>query len=62
MYLLVVHVVPVHRCAEPVASLTGAQPSAGFVYGLIGLAAAAVAVANARIRMLLTLAYVVVLR
>src|SRR5690606_11991078 len=44
--------------AELVASLTGAQPSAGFVHGLIGRAAGAVASANARIRMLLTLAYV----
>ncbi|WP_182878242.1 IS66 family transposase [Microbispora sp. H10670] len=59
VYLLVVHAIPVHRCAELVASLTGAQPSPGFVHGLIGRAAAAVAAANARIRTLLTLAYVV---
>jgi hypothetical protein len=59
VYLLVVHAIPVHRCAELVASLTGAQPSPGFVHSLIGRAAAAVAVANARIRMLLTLAHVV---
>ncbi|GAA1002225.1 hypothetical protein GCM10009555_107810 [Acrocarpospora macrocephala] len=59
VYLLVVHAIPVHRCAELVASLTGATPSPGFVHGLIGRAAAAVAAANARIRMLLTLAYVV---
>ncbi|MBF8194700.1 IS66 family transposase, partial [Nonomuraea sp. K274] len=59
VYLLVVHAIPVHRCAELVAALTGAEPSPGFVHGLIGRAAAAVARANARIRMLLTLAYVV---
>lgn len=59
VYLLVVHAIPVHRVAELVASLTGAQPSPGFVHGLIGRAAAAVASANTRIRMLLTLAYVV---
>lgn len=59
VYLLVVHAIPVHRCAELVASLAGAEPSSGFVHGLIGRAAAAVARANARIRMLLTLAHVV---
>ena len=46
VYLLVVHAIPVHRCAELVASLTGAQPSPGFVHSLIGRAAGAVAVAN----------------
>ncbi|MFI0425215.1 transposase [Spongiactinospora sp. 9N601] len=56
---MVVHAIPVHRCAELVASLTGAEPSPGLVHGLIGRAATAVAKANARIRMLLTLAYVV---
>jgi hypothetical protein len=59
VYLLVVHAIPVHRVAELVGSLTGAEPSAGFVHSLIGRAAGAVASANARIRMLLTLAYVV---
>ncbi|MEO3807241.1 transposase [Nonomuraea sp. B1E8] len=59
VYLLVVHAISVHRVAELVASLTGAEPSPGFVHSLIGRAAAAVAVANARIRMLLTLTYVV---
>ncbi|MFE3454966.1 transposase [Nonomuraea sp. NPDC059194] len=59
VYLLVGHAIPVHRVAELVASLTGAEPSPGFVHSLIGRAATAVAAANARIRMLLTLAYVV---
>jgi hypothetical protein len=59
VYLMVAHAIPVHRCAELIASLTGAQPSAGFVHGLIGRAAAAVEQANARIRVLLTLAHVV---
>ncbi|WP_405084024.1 IS66 family transposase [Microbispora sp. NBC_01389] len=59
VYLLVVHAIPVHRCVELVASLTGAQPSVGFVHGLIARAAGLVASANARIRALLTLAYMV---
>ncbi|WP_442942193.1 IS66 family transposase [Nonomuraea sp. NBC_00507] len=48
-----------HRVAELVVSLTGAESSPRFVHSLIGRAAAAIAAANARIRMLLTLAYVV---
>ncbi|MEV6987576.1 transposase [Sphaerisporangium sp. NPDC051017] len=48
-----------HRCAELVASPASAKPSAGFVHGLIARAADLVASANARIRALLTLAYVV---
>jgi transposase len=55
----VAHAVPVHRCAELVASLTGASPSPGFVHGMIARAANAVAAANLRIRALLTLAYAV---
>ncbi|MEO3874539.1 transposase [Nonomuraea sp. B12E4] len=59
VYLMVVHAIPVHRCVELVTSLTGAEPSPGFVHGLISRAAGAVAKANARIRTLLTLAHVV---
>src|SRR5262249_52764941 len=40
VYLMVAHAVPVHRCAELVASLAGAVPSAGFVHGLLSRAAA----------------------
>jgi hypothetical protein len=59
VYLMVAHAIPVHRCVELIASLTGAAPSAGFVHGMIVRAAKAVAQANARIRALLTLAYAV---
>ncbi|GES17101.1 hypothetical protein Amac_106990 [Acrocarpospora macrocephala] len=59
VYLMVMHAIPVHRCCALVEALTGAAPSPGFVHGMIARAAAAVAAANARIRMLLTLAYVV---
>ncbi|MDA0638965.1 IS66 family transposase, partial [Nonomuraea sp. MCN248] len=59
VYLMVAHAIPVHRCVELIASLTGAAPSAGFVHGMIARAARAVEQANVRIRALLTLAYVV---
>jgi hypothetical protein len=59
VYLIVVHAVPVARCADLVQALTGARPSDGFVHGLIRRAAAAVAETNAMIRTLLTLAHVV---
>jgi transposase len=59
VYLMVVHAVPVARCADLVQALTGARPSDGFVHGLIGRAAAAVAETNKMIRTLLTLAHVV---
>lgn len=59
VYLMVAHAIPVHRCVELVASLTGAEPSAGFVHSLLERAAKAVEQANLRIRALLTLAYAV---
>jgi len=59
VYLMVVHAVPVARCADLVASLTGTRPSDGFVHALIGRAATAVADSNRMIRTLLTLAHVV---
>jgi transposase len=52
VYLMTAHAVPVHRCAELIGSLTGAQPSAGFVHGMLARAAAAVAPANMLIRAL----------
>jgi len=52
VYLMVAHHVPVHRCAELVASLTGAKPSAGFVHGMLARAAAAVRPVNMLIRAL----------
>src|SRR5580700_269274 len=55
VYLMVAHAVPVHRCAELLAALSGAAPSAGFVHGLLARAAAAVAPANRLIRSLVIL-------
>jgi len=52
VYLMTVHAIPVHRCAELIESLTGARPSAGFCHGMLARAAAAVATANRLIRAL----------
>jgi transposase len=59
VYLMVAHAVPVARCADLVAALTGTRPSDGFVHALIGRAAAGVAETNRMIRTLITLAHVV---
>jgi transposase len=59
VYLIAAHAIPVHRCAELIEALTGAQPSPGFVHSMIARAAAAVAQANAAIRCLIILAHVV---
>ncbi|MEX5710022.1 transposase, partial [Parafrankia sp. FMc6] len=61
VYLMVVHHVPVARCVELLASLTGAAPSTGFVHGLLARAAAALAAAHDRIRALISLCAVVVM-
>jgi len=52
VYLMVAHAVPVHRCAELIGALTGAEPSAGFVHGMLARAAAAVKTVNMLIRSL----------
>ncbi len=59
VYLIAAHAIPVHRCAELVEALTGAQPSPGFVHSMIARAAAAVADANKAIRCLIILAHVI---
>lgn len=59
LYLLVVHFVPVHRVVEILTSLTGAEPSAGFVHSLLRRAARALAACDFAIRTLITLAFVV---
>jgi hypothetical protein len=59
VFLMVIHAIPVHRCAELIESLTGAAPSPGFVHGMLARAAAAVADANKAIRALIILAHVV---
>jgi hypothetical protein len=53
------HAIPVHRCAELIAVLTGAEPSPGFVHGMLARAAAAVRYANALIRALIITAAVI---
>ncbi|MGW1163850.1 IS66 family transposase, partial [Streptomyces sp. NPDC002519] len=59
VYLLVVHFVPVHRVVEILTSLTGAEPSAGFVHSLLRRAARALAACDFAIRTLITLAFAV---
>jgi hypothetical protein len=59
VYLLVVHHIPVARCRQILTSLTGAEPSAGFVHSMLKRAAGVLAEADTRIRALITLAYAV---
>jgi len=59
VYLMAAHAIPVHRCAELIEALTGAEPSPGFVHSMIARAAAAVAEANRAIRCLIILAHVI---
>ncbi|MEV6674499.1 IS66 family transposase [Streptomyces sp. NPDC051162] len=59
VYLLVVHFVPVHRVAEILTSLTGAEPSAGFVHSPLRRAARALHACDFAIRTLITLAFAV---
>ena len=59
VYLMAAHAIPVHRCAELIEALTGAEPSPGFVHSMISRAAAAVADANRAIRCLIILAHVI---
>ncbi|ETA01980.1 hypothetical protein CcI6DRAFT_00603 [Frankia sp. CcI6] len=61
VYLMVVHHLPVGRCVDLLASLTGAAPSTGFVHGLLSAVAAALTAAHQRIRALITLCAVVVM-
>jgi transposase len=58
-YLLAAHAIAVHRCAELIEALTGAEPSPGFVHSMIERSAVAVAAANKAIRCLIILAHVV---
>jgi transposase len=59
VYLMVVHHLPAHRCVQLLESLTGARPSVGFVHGMLARTAKALAEVDARIRTLVTLAFVV---
>jgi transposase len=58
VFLLVMHHVPVERCAGILEALTGARPSDGFVHGMIARAARAVRGANELIRALIVAAAV----
>jgi transposase len=53
------HHVPVERCADIIASMSGTRPSDGWVHGLLDRAASAVAAANTAIRALIILARVI---
>jgi transposase len=59
VFLLVMHHVPVGRCAGILGSMSGTRPSDGWVHALLARAAAAVAAANTTIRALIILARVV---
>jgi transposase len=59
VYLLVFQHLPVQRCAQLVADITGAEPSTGFVHGLLAGAADVVKDVVALIKALVTAAVVV---
>ena len=59
VFLIAAHAIPVHRCAELIEALTGAEPSPGFVHQMIARAAAAVAETNKLIRALIILAHLI---
>jgi transposase len=59
VYLLVVHAVPVERCQQLIADVSGARPSAGFVHGMLKRAAMGLAGFEKLVKTLLTLAHVV---
>ena len=59
VFLLVMHHVPVERCAGILESMSGARPSDGWVHALLDRAAKAVAAANTAIRALILLARVI---
>jgi transposase len=56
---MVIHHVPVERCAAILESLSGIRPSDGFVHSLLGRAAQAVRHVNALIRALVIIAGVI---
>ena len=59
VFLMVMHHVPVERCADIIASMSGTRPSDGWVHALLERAAKAVAAANKAIRALILLARVI---
>jgi transposase len=59
VFLMVVHAVPVHRCAQIIEALTGAKPSPGFIHGMLRRTWAGLSEVDKRIRALVALSYVV---
>ena len=59
VFLMVMHHVPVERCADIIESMSGARPSDGWVHGLLARAAAAVAAAGKATRALIIRARVI---
>ena len=59
VFLMVMHHVPVERCADILESMSGVRPSDGWVHALLASAAKAVAAANKTIRVLIILARVI---
>ena len=59
VFLMVMHHVPVERCADIIESMAGTRPSDGWVHSLLARAAGAVAAANTAIRALILLARVI---
>ncbi len=61
VFLMVVHAIPVQRCAQLIEALTGAAVSPGFVHGMLKRTFTALSEVDQRIRTLVTLAYAVCL-
>jgi transposase len=59
VFLMVMHHVPVERCADIIESMAGTRPSDGWVHSLLARAAGAVAAPNTTIRALILLARVI---
>ena len=59
VFLMVMHHVPVERCADILESMSGVRPSDGWVHTLLDRAARAVAAANTAIRALIVAARVI---
>jgi transposase len=59
VFLMVMHHVPVERCADIIESMAGTRPSDGWVHSLLERAAQAMAAANMAIRALIIAARVV---
>ena len=59
VFLMVMHHVPVERCADIIESMSGTRPSDGWVRGLLARAAQAAAAEGKAIRALIILARVI---